>query len=249
MAEQFVGLVEILDAASNVRITLDGDRANISAGGNGFQGRVLLENEAGQQTVNLNGGGGDCTLGGNGVPGDLVVKNGAGLDTISLHGNSNLIVRKSDGEKTIHLDGNSGDIVLSNADCAEDFGICSTEKVEPGTVMVLDQEDKLRQCTGAYDKRVAGVIAGAGGYRPGIVLDKKHSQNNRLPVALLGKVYCKVDAQYLSIEVGDLLTTSPTPGHAMKADDPFKAFGAVIGKALRPLVGGQALVPILVCLQ
>jgi hypothetical protein len=68
-------------------------------------------------------------------------------------------------------------------------------------------------------------------------------------VAVVGKVYCKVDAQYAPIEVGDLLTTSPTPGHAMKADDPLRAFGAVIGKALRGLQSGQGLVPILVALQ
>ena len=65
----------------------------------------------------------------------------------------------------------------------------------------------------------------------------------------MGKVYCKVDAQHSPIEVGDLLTTSATPGYAMKADDPFKAFGAVIGKALRPLEAGQGLIPILIALQ
>jgi hypothetical protein len=35
----------------------------------------------------------------------------------------------------------------------------------------------------------------------------------------------------------------------MKAEDPLKAFGAVIGKALRPLAEGQGLVPILIALQ
>jgi hypothetical protein len=70
-----------------------------------------------------------------------------------------------------------------------------------------------------------------------------------MPVALVGKVYCKVDAQYGPIEVGDLLTTSCTPGHAMKASDPLKAFGSVIGKALRPLEEGQGLIPILIALQ
>jgi rRNA processing protein Krr1/Pno1 len=62
-------------------------------------------------------------------------------------------------------------------------------------------------------------------------------------------VYCKVDARHGSIEVGDLLTTSDTPGHAMKATDSLKAFGSVIGKALRPLKEGQALIPILIALQ
>ena len=57
-----------------------------------------------------------------------------------------------------------------------------------------------------------------------------------------------MDAGYAAVEVGDLLTTSPTRGHAMKADDPLKSFGAVIGKALRRLEAGQELIPILVAL-
>jgi len=143
----------------------------------------------------------------------------------------------------------TGDIRLTNADCAEDFDVSGAEKAEPGTVMVLGNEGALSESQCAYDKRVAGVISGAGDYKPGIVLDKRQSQHKRQPIALLGKVYCKVDAQYASIEVGDLLTTSTTPGHAMKTSDPFKAFGAVIGKALRPLREGQGLIPILIALQ
>lgn len=141
----------------------------------------------------------------------------------------------------------TGDIQLANGDCAEDFDVWSG--AEPGTVMVLDGEGALRESATAYDKRVAGVISGAGGYKPGLILDRQSAEDYRVPLALLGKVYCKVDAQCGSIEVGDLLTTSPTPGHAMKASDPIKAFGAVIGKALRAFKAGQGLIPILVSLQ
>jgi hypothetical protein len=141
------------------------------------------------------------------------------------------------------------DVLLSGGDCAEDFDIAGVESVDPGTVMVLDEEGALRPCDQPYDKKVSGVISGAGGYKPGIVLDKRKSQSVRLPIALVGKVYCKVDAGFGGIEVGDLLTTSPTTGHAMKADNPLHAFGAVIGKALRPLKSGRGLVPILVSLQ
>lgn len=137
-----------------------------------------------------------------------------------------------------------------NADCAEEFDVAEvTAEVEPGTVMVIDQDGKLCQSEQAYDKRVAGIISGAGDYKPGIILDRKHSENKRLPIALVGKVYCKVDADHGAIQVGDLLTTSPNPGHAMRAGDPLKAFGAVIGKALRPLEAGQGLIPVLVALQ
>jgi hypothetical protein len=115
--------------------------------------------------------------------------------------------------------------------------------------MVLGDEGALHQSSKSYDKRVAGVISGAGEYKPGIVLDKRTSLTKRQPMALLGKTYCKVDAQYGPIEIGDLLTTSASMGHAMKAVDPLLAFGAVIGKALRPLKEGRALIPILIALQ
>jgi hypothetical protein len=51
------------------------------------------------------------------------------------------------------------------------------------------------------------------------------------------------------VSVGDLLTTSDTPGHAMRVTEPGRAFGAVLGKALAPLPEGSGLVPILVTLQ
>jgi hypothetical protein len=81
------------------------------------------------------------------------------------------------------------------------------------------------------------------------VLDRQKRTEERKPLALLGKVYCSVDASYGAVQVGDLLTTSPTSGHAMKAADAAKAFGSVIGKALGPLQEGCGLVPILVALQ
>jgi hypothetical protein len=143
----------------------------------------------------------------------------------------------------------AGDVILTGADCAEEFDIAEAAEIEPGTVVVLDQDGVMYQSQQAYDKRVAGVISGAGNYRPGMILDRHQTQDSRVPIALVGKVYCKVDAQYAPIEVGDLLTTSPTPGHAMKAEDPLRAFGSVIGKALRRLHSGQGLVPILVALQ
>jgi hypothetical protein len=101
-------------------------------------------------------------------------------------------------------------------------------------VVVIGQNGALRQSHDAYDTKVAGVVAGAGTYRPGIVLDRQDVSTRRLSISLVGKVFCKVDSRYAPIAVGDLLTSSPTPGHAMKAADPNRAFGAIIGKALQP---------------
>jgi len=151
----------------------------------------------------------------------------------------------TDGNVVVH----GGDIVLTGADCAEEFDTVESQICEPGTVMVIKTDGSLACSRDAYDKRVAGVVSGAGQHKPGIILDKQHSNEERLPIALVGKVYCKVDAAHSPIEVGDLLTTSPTPGHAMKAQDSAKAFGAVIGKALRSRATGQGLIPILIALQ
>ena len=74
------------------------------------------------------------------------------------------------------------------------------------------------------------MVSGAGDYKPGIVLDKQYPENFRQPIALLGKVNCKVDAQYGAIEVGDLLTTSTTSGHAMKAEDPLRHLAPSLGR-------------------
>ena len=104
----------------------------------------------------------------------------------------------------------TGDIRLKNADYPEDFDVSGVAKVEPGTVMVLGSEGSILGSRQPYDKRVAGVVSGAGNYKPGIVLDDQQISGNRQPLALLGKVHCKVDAQFGAVEVSDLLTTSPT---------------------------------------
>ena len=142
-----------------------------------------------------------------------------------------------------------GDVFLTGADCAEQFDLGANELAEPGTVMAIDETGALRASCKAYDRAVAGVVSGAGAFRPGIVLDQRADARGRAAIALVGKVYCKVDADIAPIAVGDLLTTSDQPGHAMKLTDPLRGFGAVIGKALKPMASGQGLLPILVALQ
>jgi hypothetical protein len=71
----------------------------------------------------------------------------------------------------------------------------------------------------------------------------------RVPVAMVGRVYCKADAGRGPISAGDLLTTSDTPGHAMRVADPAADAGAILGKALAPLETGRALIPVVLTLQ
>jgi hypothetical protein len=175
---------------------------------------------------------------------------GVSENGIGVHGKGGKLAGRFEGEVEISGHLHCADVHVPNADCAEDFDIADSSQAEPGTVMVLGAEGILEESSHPYDKRVAGVVSGAGCYKPGIVLDKQAGENvSRKAIALLGKTYCKVDASLAPIEVGDLLTTSETPGHAMKAANPQMAFGAVIGKALRPLAAGKGLIPILIALQ
>ena len=176
-------------------------------------------------------------MGGNGTDGDILLFSSSATDN---HNTS---------EASIHLDANAGDITLRNADIAEEFTIAESVDALPGSVMVLDKNGLLQPSEAAYDKRVVGIISGAGHYKPGLVLDKQAGESNRSPVAMMGKVYCLVTAENISIQIGDLLTTADIPGYAMKAEDTQKAFGAVIGKALAPLEHGTGLIPVLVALQ
>lgn len=144
----------------------------------------------------------------------------------------------------------ANDVVLAGLDCAEEFDVTAAEQLQPGTVVVFDGNGAVHPSAEPYNKRVAGVISGAGKYRPGLILggDGQSGEAKAL-IALMGRVYCQVDASYSPIEIGDMLTTSATTGFAMKASDPARAFGAVIGKAMASVRSGRELIPILVTLQ
>ena len=143
----------------------------------------------------------------------------------------------------------AGDIILSGGDCAEDFDVDDAAGLTPGTVMCIGSDGRLRISTKAYDRQVAGIIAGAGDLHPGILLGRRQTGLAKVPVALIGRVWCKADAVAAPIDPGDLLTTASTPGHAMKASDAQGSFGAVIGKALDNLSHGKGLIRVLIALQ
>jgi hypothetical protein len=146
-------------------------------------------------------------------------------------------------------------IEITGADFSENFdirGLGKTAPPTPGMVVSIDPKEpgKLIVSDSAYDRKVAGIISGAGGVNTGIVMSQEGTlAHGSSPVALTGRVYCWADASKGAIEPGDLLTSSATPGHAMKVTDHPKAQGAIIGKAMTGLTEGQGLVLVLVSLQ
>ena len=260
-AEGRNGIVTVRDDTGADVIALEGRNAVVTVGAEGKEGDIVVRDGAGRNAFRVDGNNAAVFVGIEGNEGDIRVRDGEGRVVVHVDGNKAAVhvgaegnegdvrVYNADGDLSIHLDGASGEVRTPGADCAEHFQVRDAATIEPGTVLVIDDTGALRQSSVAYDRRVAGVVSGAGGLRPGIVLDTQAERPDRMPVALVGKVFCKVDARLGAIAIGDLLTTSDTPGHAMRVADPARAFGAVIGKALAPLAEGRGLVPILVALQ
>ena len=140
--------------------------------------------------------------------------------------------------------------VTGGADVAEPF-LMSEEDIPKGAVVVIDEENpgQLKLSESAYDRRVAGIVSGAGGVQPGITLSQQGVLEGGQQVALSGRVYVQADATHGPIKPGDMLTTSATPGHAMKVSDHAQAQGAILGKAMSRLESGKGLVLVLVTLQ
>jgi hypothetical protein len=125
--------------------------------------------------------------------------------------------------------------------------------LEPGDVLVVGPDGALTRSTEPYQASVVGVYSSQpgvlGGAADGVDLTGK------VPLAVMGVVPIKVSAENGAIQPGDLLTTSSTPGHAMKVtpvlinDIPFYRNGVIIGKALGSLKSGTGVISMLVMLQ
>jgi hypothetical protein len=142
--------------------------------------------------------------------------------------------------------------VMGGADLAEPFDVSDPDNIRPGMLVAIDPDNpgQLKIADRAYDKAVAGIISGAKGINPGLTMRQEGTEaQGQFPVALTGRVYAWADASYGAIEPGDMLTTSNTPGHAMKVSDYEKAHGTIIGKAMTSLKKGKGLVLVLVTLQ
>lgn len=236
--------IDSADASNSGYITLrmwDGtalnDTVSIESEEGGGGGQIILRNEASSQRVQIDGDGSQDE-------GFINIYNGAGVASITL-----------DGEDT---SGNGRIItqileITGGSDLSEQFDLSpSSAKTEPGMVVCIDPANpgRLTVCSASYDRTVAGVISGAGGVRPGMIMGQKDTvANGEHPVALTGRVYVWADASSAPIQPGDLLTTSDMPGHATKVTDRAIAQGAIIGKAMSGLAEETGLVLVLVSLQ
>jgi len=179
--------------------------------------------------------------------------NGATRMTIDATGNVGIGLTNSATAK-LEIAGRTKTQVLEitgGSDLAEPFEISENQPIPKGALVIIDEENpgQLKLSHQAYDKRVAGVVSGAGGINPGLTLTQEGVMEGGQNVALSGRVYALATAANGPIKPGDLLTTSDVSGHAMKATDRERWDGAIIGKAMSVLEKGEGLVLVLVNLQ
>jgi hypothetical protein len=167
---------------------------------------------------------------------------------------SNLTLNNATGTAMMTLDqtGNmtvAGNLAAKYQDVAE--WVPAARRYADGTVVVLDtvRTNEVVEAQAPYDAKIAGVVSA----RPGVLLGEPGQ--NKVVVAHMGRVKVKVDAQYGAINVGDLLVTSATPGHAMRSTPvdvggtPIHRPGTILGKALESLDSGRGEILVLVTLQ
>ena len=124
--------------------------------------------------------------------------------------------------------GSSSTLQASYSDLAEFYE--GDQDYEPGTVLVFGGEKEVTTTDIINDTRSAGVVT----TDPAYVMNQDQ-KGIRVCIALAGRVPVKVVGR---VKKGDMLTTSATPGYAVKALTP--TLGAVIGKALENKDYGEA---------
>jgi hypothetical protein len=122
----------------------------------------------------------------------------------------------------------SSTLQATYADLAEYYE--GDKDYEPGTVLVFGGEKEITETIQMNDTRLAGVVT----TNPAYVMNQDQ-QGIKVCLALAGRVPCKVIGR---VKKGDMLTTSATPGYAVRATSP--TLGAIIGKAIEDKDYGEA---------
>jgi len=121
------------------------------------------------------------------------------------------------------------------ADVAENFKV--NEQADAGTVMVFDKDGLLVICNSYADPMLVGIVS----TDPAYLLNS--DQPDGQPIALAGQVPCKVVGP---VKVGDLLTTSKTPGYATVLELNDWKPGITVGKAMENCSIGKHTIKVFV---
>jgi hypothetical protein len=176
---------------------------------------------------------------------------GAVTSKMTILSDGNVGIGTSTPSAKLHVAGDvtvTGNIAAKYQDVAE---WVEAPPLEAGTVVIVDplKPNQVVASSASYDTRVAGAVSA----QPGLILGDK--SDSKEMIAQSGRVKVKVDATRGAIRIGDLLVTSPTPGHAMRSrplevsGETMHRPGTILGKALEALPSGKGEILVLLTLQ
>ena len=118
-----------------------------------------------------------------------------------------------------------------------------SEPVTPGDVVAFDpiHPSAYRLSRDACSPLVAGVIS----TKPGVILGRAEGFGQQALLALIGIVPVKATDEGGPIQIGDLLVSSSTPGHAMRWTGDDSCQCSFVGKALQALGGKRGVILVL----
>ena len=252
------GNLHLVNGGGNVGIGMNSPTVGIHVEGKDMR----FQDATGTQAIYLD-------TDGAGSGGEIRLYNNTGLTRVEIEASETsttgaaIKLRDSGGKVTVEMDADFGGVgrvitdeiqIKGGADLSENFDVSNVfgKAVEAGQIVSIDVRNpgQLILSSEAYDTRIAGVISGANGVRPGLLMGQEGTiADGAYPIALTGRVYVKVDASFGEIKAGDLITSSPIAGVGMKAKSKKKRQGAIIGKAMTELSSGQGEVLVLISLQ
>ena len=161
------------------------------------------------------------------------------LTVNSLNGANAIINGGTSGTGNIGATGATFNTVFAKAttaqyaDLAENYS--GDAVYEPGTVVHFGGSQEVTLCDEDMCRRVAGVVSTNPAY-----LMNSHLQGIATPVALQGRVPCKVRG---TVRLGDMMVSAGN-GFARAEADP--TLGSVIGKALADFDGIEGVIEVVV---
>ena len=198
----------------------------VGANGAAISGPTTITNAAVATSTST---GALVVTGGVGIGGNIYV-GGSNGTAATLAGNlviTGNILPGATSTYTIGSPGNAFTTVYARATSAQYADLAEiyvpNQHYEPGTVVVFGGDQEISETTADHDPRVAGVIS----TNPAYLMN---SETEGLPVALTGRVPCKVIGP---INKGDLLVTSRLGGIAQRMIADRYVPGCVLGKSLQ----------------
>jgi hypothetical protein len=202
--------------------------------------------------------------------GILSVAKSSGLKTVEIKptesgaDGASMLLYNNAGVATIEIDADFGDgdgrVITSElqirggSDLAENFDITDEEEkyLKPGMLVSIDTEKEGQLCITkqSTDTKIVGVISGANGIKPGMLMGQQGTiAYGKYPIALAGRVYVLSNKEGGEINAGDFLTSASQRGYAKKAGKLSHAQGAIIGKAMGKADSKTGYVLVLINLQ